>query len=225
MQEEIESDDIGSLSLNEYINSFKFSLKGEEKFISENDWTTDISVSDRKLLYELQEKFVLNILSRADEIIKKTKGDLSETSESIVKRLSDLGEIHKDRIQNFIKGKDWASKFDIKDIKSFASEGEFIADLNISLEKIKKRLSKIKIKDFEFEIPVKKGQMVSLPMMHIFLKQFPELVTVMEAKEAVITIEKKKKTSSSKAPQKKGITKEKPKAKAKPKGVKLTIKK
>lgn len=221
MQEEIDSDDIGSLSLNEYINSFKFSLKGEEKFISENDWTTDISVSDRKLLYELQEKFVLNILSRADEIIKKTKGDLSETSESIVKRLSDLGEIHKDRIQNFIKGKDWASKFDIKDIKSFASEGEFIADLNISLEKIKKRLSKIKIKDFEVDIPVKKGQMVSLPMMHIFLKQFPELSAIMEAKEAVVVPEKKKKKK--KSPQKKVTARKE--TKAKPKGVKLTIKK
>lgn len=221
MQEEIDSDDVGSLSLNEYINSFKFSLKGEEKFISENDWTSDLPVGDRKLLYELQEKFVMNILSRVDEVLKKTKGDLSETSEELIKRLANLGEIHKDRIQNFIKGKDWASKFDIKNIKSFASEGEFIADLNISLEKIKKRLSKIKIKDFEFEIPVKKGQMVSLPMMHIFLKQFPELSTIMEAKEAVVVTEKKKK----KTPQKKVTTKKETKVKAKPSPIKLTIKK
>jgi len=172
-EEIIEGDD--SLSLREYINSFRFAFEGEKKFIQENDWSTLSSVSDRKSLYDLQEQFVSTILSRAEEIIKKSKGALSPTTEELVKTLAGLGDIHKDRIQGFIKDKDWASKFDINNIKDFASEGEFIAKLNTSLEQIKKKLSKIKIKEYEFDIPLRKGQYVALPMMERFVAQFPEI--------------------------------------------------
>lgn len=214
-----EDEEIGddNLSLREYINSFKFAFEGEKKFIQENDWTTLTSVSDRKIVYDLQEQFVSTILSRAEEVIKKSKGVLSDSSEELVKTLASLGDIHKDRVQGFIKDKDWASKFDINNIKDFASEGEFIAKLNSSLEQIKKKLSKIKIKDYEFDIPLRKGQYVALPMMERFIAQFPEIAEKLKLTSDNETKENGKskvgaKTSVKKAPFKKKVV-QKPKVK------------
>lgn len=204
--EEIENISEDGLSLTEYINSFKFALVGEKKFIQDNDWSTIASVDDRKLTYDLMDKFVTTSLSRAEEIIKRSKGSLSGTSEELVKTLTLLGDIHKDRIQSFIKDKDWASKFDINNIKNFATEGQFIATLNADLEKIKKKLSKIKIKDYEFDIPLRKGQYVALPMMERFMAQFPEIAEKLKLKPDEPKVENPvKKVVAKKAPIKKKV--------------------
>ena len=133
------------------------------------------------------------MLERAEFILQKEKGSPSKYAEEVVLRMTSVGELVRKRIEKYIKGKDWASSFDINNMDEFAKQGEFIAKLNMELEKLKKKLSKVVSKEYTIPIRFKEdGQVISLAMQDTLEAKYPIIKEFMENKMKQTIVEPKK---------------------------------
>lgn len=170
------------LSLKEYIDSFKISLESNEEFIREIDWSDpSLTLAKKIKLYELQKPFILTFATQAEEILKRARGNVRGISEDTLKRLHGAIDLFKKRVHKYvIDNKDWVKRFKIEDGNLSVDEGNFIATLNTDLEKYKKIIKKIEVKEYKINVEFKKGNCVSLSMKKAIENRYEEIKDYVE---------------------------------------------
>lgn len=157
------------LNLKEYVTSFEVSFAREAKFLESVDWSSsEIELqSDRAQAYDYQKKVVEVCLSRASEILSRSKGNPPKFAEKILDRLVELANLMRKRSEKYVNDLSRKDIVDISDLKKFGEENMFLITISTDLERLKKNINKIVKKDQEILFKLKGSESSSLVMQSV----------------------------------------------------------
>jgi hypothetical protein len=133
--------------MSEFVKSFKKQYKTTfdkyDKFIEENDWSTERSRNERESGWKIEEGLVKSVLNRLSYFVKKAEGDMHlKVTQTTIELMRDIIYKHLDRVDAYVQREDITQYTDKARIKE---EIDFQDSLFSSIVKMRDTLSTLPI--------------------------------------------------------------------------------